>query len=148
MGFYLQVLALTIAGVILLWIGYSLFFGPIAPFYPFFFFGKKGFKSDKGIPGDPQICPLCSFRLIKGEMVSSVAFPSINGGIDRLMYIKGCCFCLYDTSIQRKCPICGAGLGSEDFLVTRMFERPNSKNHVHVLGCNQCKKSSLVATAN
>jgi hypothetical protein len=32
-----------------------------------------------------------------------------------------------------------------DYLISRMFERPNRHNHVHVLGCNHCRKTgSLV----
>jgi hypothetical protein len=141
MFFYLQVLALTITGVILLWIGYTLFFGRFAPFFPRFLFAKIEPGSSTGNPGEPQVCPICSLKLRKGELVQSTAFPSITGGIDRLMYIKGCCYCLIDTSIKRKCPVCKAILTLDDFLVTRMFERTTTRNHVHVSGCNQCKKT-------
>ena len=141
MLFYLQVLALVIAGVILLWIGYTLFFGPLAPFYPRFLFEKIKPKKNKGNPGEPQVCPICSFKLVRGELVQSTAFPSLTGGIDRLMYIKGCCYCLTNTSLKRKCPICASDLSLDDYLVTRMFERTHTRNHVHVLGCNHCKRS-------
>jgi hypothetical protein len=29
----------------------------------------------------------------------------------------------------------------DDFLIARMFERQFQKNHIHVLGCNHCRKT-------
>jgi len=143
MGDFIQTLALIIAGVILLWIGFALFFGPKSPFYPGWFSfrknkNKKKKKNQKGEPGDPQVCPVCSMKLDRGDLVKSLAFPSLSGGKDRLMYIRGCFYCL-KKNVPRRCPICGLELSLEDYLVTRMFERPNNRNHVHVLGCNRCK---------
>ncbi|MDR2731081.1 MAG: DUF3185 family protein [Treponema sp.] len=138
MGEYLQILGLVIAGIILLWFGYSLFFGPMSPFYPIFFRNKKRVDNKSGVPGDPQVCPVCSKKLIRGELVKTMAFPSVTGGKDRLMYIRGCQICLYD-DIPRYCPICGVSLNFDDYLISRMFERPNDRNHVHILGCNYCK---------
>ena len=139
---YIQYFALTLMGLILLWIGYSLFFSPISPFYPGFFPWKFWKKKELtfGEPGDPQVCPVCSLRLIRGELVKSVAFPSITGGIDRLLYIRGCFTCL-ESRMSRRCPVCSASLSVKDFLVSRMFERVGRKNHVHVLGCNQCRRT-------
>ena len=146
MGDYIQILTLIVAGILLFWFGYSLFLGPWSPFYPGWFpwskWGKKA--SDKGTPGDPQVCPICSMKLDRGELVKSLAFPSMSGGRDRLMYIRGCYTCL-NTNIARRCPICGLELGFEDYLVCRMFERPNNRNHVHVLGCNHCKNMGTLA---
>jgi hypothetical protein len=140
MGDYIQVLALIVAGILLFWFGYSLFFGPMSPFYPGWFpwskWGKK--ENDKGTPGDPQVCPICSFKLDKGEKVKTLAFPSMSGGRDRMMYIRGCYTCL-NNNVQRRCPVCGIELGLDDYLVARMFERSNTRNHIHVLGCNHCK---------
>ena len=140
MGLYVQILALTIVGIILLWFGYTLFLGPLSPFKPgWFSWGKWGkFKKQKGNPDDPQFCPVCSLKLFKGELVKSVAFPSLTGGRDRLMYIKGCFSCLNEDA-HRQCPICRSNLSLDDYLVSRMFERVGRKNHVHVLGCNKCK---------
>jgi hypothetical protein len=135
MGAYIQILSLVIAGIVLFWIGYSLFFGKASPFYPYFFHKKP--VDPRGTPGDPQVCPICSMRLVKGDLVKSFAFPS-SGGIDRLMYIKGCFSCL-ENNVPRRCPICKKIMSLEDYLVARMFERPNRKNHVHVLGCNSCR---------
>jgi hypothetical protein len=147
MGVNLQLLALVIAGIVLLWIGYNLFFGKMSPFYPYFF-PKKKKKRKKDIslgkPGDPQICPVCSIKLTKGQQVQSTAFPSVSGGIDRLMYIRGCYSCLNE-NVPRKCPVCGAKLNLDDYLVTRMFDRGKRKNHVHILGCNRCKKMGPLA---
>lgn len=140
MGIYFYIMLLVVVGIILLWIGYSLYFGPSSPFFPAFLpwkLGKKG-ESYRGAPGDPQVCPICSMQLVKGELVRTVAFPSITGGADRLMYIRGCFSCM-ESDLPRRCPICKTALDIEDYLISRMFERRTSKNHVHVLGCNHCK---------
>jgi hypothetical protein len=140
MGSYLQILAFVTIGIVLFWLGYSLFYGPFSSFSPNFFTMKKRYKStETGEPGDPQICPVCSVRLERGQLVKSQAFPSISGGKDRLMYIRGCYCCLEEGS-PRRCPVCGITLGINDFLISRMFERSKRHNHVHVLGCNYCKR--------
>ena len=143
MGSYIQILALIIAGIFLLWFGYSLFFGPLSPFYSGRFSWRKKEKI-RGEVGDPQICPVCSIKLDRGELVKSIAFPSITGGRDRLMYINGCFSCLNDR-LPRRCPVCGSNLSIRDYLISRMFERTNRRNHVHVLGCNQCRKTGSLA---
>ena len=137
MGAFIQILALTISGIILLWFGYTLFLGQYSPFYSglFSFSGKK---REMGEYGDPQVCPICSLKLEKGDLVKTLAFPSISGGRDRLMYIRGCFSCLYN-DIPRRCPVCGASLNPSDYLISRMFERTTTRNHVHVSGCNHCK---------
>ena len=139
MGIYIQTLALIVAGIILLWLGYSLFFGPLSPFFPGFFSLKKK-ENIRGEPGDPQICPICSIKLERGDLVKSMAFPSLSGGRDRLMYIRGCYSCL-NNNLPRNCPVCGTNLNTSDYLISRMFERPNNRSHVHILGCNHCKKT-------
>jgi len=131
----MQILIFVIVGIVLLWIGYSLFFGKFAPFYPFFFHKKP--ENLKGEPGDPQVCPICSMKLIKKDLVKSFAFPS-EGGTDRLMYIRGCYACL-EKDMPRRCPICKKSMTLTDYLIARMFERSNRKNHIHVLGCNHCR---------
>ena len=144
MGEYLKILIWVIVGVVLLWAGYLLFFGSMSPFYPYFFpKKKKRSKGDgtQGEPGDPQTCLVCSTKLIKGSLVQTTAFPSVSGGIDRLMYVRGCNVCL-NGNAARKCPVCQATLNLDDYLVARMFERTKKKNHVHVLGCNHCKKTA------
>jgi hypothetical protein len=146
MGDFIQILALIVAGILLFWFGYSLFLGSLSPFYPGRFpwtkWGKKA--SDRGEPGDPQVCPICSMKLDRGELVKSIAFPSLSGGRDRLMYIRGCYTCL-NRNIPRRCPVCGLELGLDDYLVCRMFERLNNRSHVHVMGCNRCKNMGTLA---
>jgi hypothetical protein len=128
---------MTICGIILLWFGYYLFFGPASPFYPSLPWSKK--KTVKGTPGNPKVCPVCSITLLKGELIRTVAFPPASAdSIDRIMHIKGCDSCL-ENGLHRKCPICKAILTVDDFLVARKFERPFKKSHVHVLGCNLCR---------
>jgi len=143
LGTYLQVLALVFSGIVLLWFGYALFFSPLSPFYPGVFPWKKKVNF-KGEPGDPQVCPICSIRMERGDLVKSLAFPSLNGGKDRLMYIRGCFSCL-EHSVPRRCPVCGASLSLSDYLISRMFERPNRHSHVHVIGCNHCRRMGSLA---
>jgi hypothetical protein len=144
MGNYLQILVFVTMGVVLLWFGYTLLIGQLAGIG--FLWrtrprrAKRRLRGGAGNPGDPQVCPVCSARLNKGELVSSAAFPSLNGGKDRLMHIRGCVCCI-EGSRPRTCPVCGAVLGSRDILVARMFDRPRCRSHVHVLGCNRCKKT-------
>jgi len=138
MGAYIQILALVVAGIVLVWFGYNLFFGKASPFFPFFFAKKQ--KSLRGKPGDPQVCPICSIKLIRGDLVKSFAFPTAESR-DRLMYIKGCYSCL-EHDMPRKCPICKKKMTLEDYLIARMFERANKKPHIHILGCNTCRVGS------
>jgi hypothetical protein len=70
--------------------------------------------------------------------VSSSAFPSLNGGRDRFMHIRGCVYCLRGDR-QRVCPVCGLVLHDEEILISRLFERPGRRSHVHVLGCSKCR---------
>jgi hypothetical protein len=141
---YIQVLLFVIAGTALLWFGYTLFFtiGVKVPGWGTFKSGarrKRRGRKPRGesFPGAPQTCPVCSAKLWEGELVKSSAFPSLNGGKDRLMHIKGCVYCLHGDR-PRVCPVCGGALGENEFLVARMFERPRRRAHVHVLGCSKC----------
>jgi len=139
MGSYLQVLAIVIIGIALLCFGYSLFARQFAGIR-FGWQGRTGRKKPKsGRPGEPQVCPVCSAILNKGELVSSRTYPSLTGGKDRLMHIRGCYYCLNGNS-TRRCPVCGDYLRPDDYLVARLFERTQRRNHVHVLGCSRCKK--------
>jgi len=141
----LEVLIFVIIGVILLWFGYTLFFGIGVPA-----FGGRGkwFRvrrsrahepsAEEGAPGDPQTCPVCAAKLDGGQLVSSLAFPSLNGGKDRFMHIRGCVYCLSGRR-NRLCPVCERILKGDEILVCRLFERPRRRAHVHVLGCTCCK---------
>jgi len=131
-----QLLILATLGAFLLWFGYSLFFG----------FGSMDHSSKKrthpakqGIPGAPRTCPVCSILLEHGERVRSSAFPSMDGGKDRLMHVLGCPYCLDSAEKRtRTCPVCGKTLAVSEYLIARMFEKPG-RSHVHVLGCSRCR---------
>ena len=140
---YIQVLIFVTIGIALLWFGYTLFVGQWAGIR----LNRKGRprlqKIGTASPGDPQVCPICSSRLEKGDLVQTLAYPSLTQGRDRLMHIQGCINCL-SGQYERKCPVCGAPLSNSDILVARMFERPRRRPHVHVLGCNQCRKLGIM----
>jgi len=141
MGSYIQILALIVSGIVFLWFGYSLFFGPLSFIFSKRLSLKKNEKKEnyRGEPGDPQVCPVCSIKMGRGELVKTITFPSLSSNRDRLMYIRGCISCL-ENNVPRRCPICRIDLTLNDYLIARMFERPNNRSHVHVLGCNHCKK--------
>ncbi|MCL2878666.1 MAG: hypothetical protein FWF29_00340 [Treponema sp.] len=144
---YIEILIFIIIGIILLWFGFSLFIGQLTGIHRHWqkWQKTKRARQQHGEPGDPQVCPVCSTKLGKGYLVKSQAFPSLNGGQDRLMYIRGCIYCI-NGDLPRVCPVCGMALTQNDFLIARMFERPDlpggahQKNHVHVNGCSRCKR--------
>jgi hypothetical protein len=142
MATIVQILLFTFAGIFLLWFGFNLFFAVpqtgVAGFRPK---GKRrGLRpKGEGTPGAPRTCPVCSARLEKGEWVKSAAYPSFNG-TERLMHISGCLYCL-EGDRRRVCPVCGAVLRDEEYLVARYYEKEARarRAHVHVLGCSRCK---------
>ena len=136
-GYFFQAFALVIIAVFLLWFGYTLFFS--VGMQDLSLSRKRRAIEPRGIsfPGAPQTCPVCSSKLNEGELVKSLAFPSLTGGKDRFLHIKGCLYCLYGER-ERICPVCGHVLNDEEILICRMFERPR-RPHVHVLGCSRCR---------
>jgi RNA polymerase subunit RPABC4/transcription elongation factor Spt4 len=136
-----EVLILVIVGVVLLWFGYTLFFNIGIPAFSAGFRMRRRTLKPRSVslPGEPQTCPVCSAKLNSGELVSSLAFPSLNGGKDRFMHIKGCLYCLTGER-QRVCPVCGLSLQINEILISRLFERPGRRSHVHVLGCTCCRR--------
>jgi len=143
MRMYLQLLVFITIGVSLLWFGYTLLIKQWSGIR--FQWNSRQKRRGKGTaaPGDPQVCPICSMPLDKGDLVRTLAFPSITGGKDRLMHIRGCYYCLED-HFERFCPVCGATLGDDEILVARLFERSNRRPHVHVLGCSHCRKKGTM----
>ena len=136
---FLEVFIFVIIGTALLWFGYTLFIRVGLPA------GGERPRKRKGpepqgesFPGEPQTCPVCSAKLNSGELVSSSAFPSLNGGKDRFMHIRGCIYCLRGDR-ERVCPVCGIVLKESEILISRLFERPGRRSHVHVIGCTQCR---------
>jgi len=135
---YLQLLTFVIVGVALLSFGFTLFIGQWEKMRsnrndPF-----QG--SSKEASSDFQACPICSSKLRKGDLVKTLAFPSITGGKDRLMHVRGCAYCI-NGGKQRHCPVCGVSLALDDILVARIFERSNRRAHVHIIGCNKCRRT-------
>jgi hypothetical protein len=126
----IQALGITFSGVILMWFGYSLFFGPASPLYNRSLYRKSGRRGH---------CPVCSGELYEGEQIKSMVFPSFTSQGDRLVYIKGCTSCLVHHS-GRKCPFCGSRLSLRDFLVSKMSFHSNH-SHTEIVGCNHCKPS-------
>ncbi len=138
----IQLFVLTTVGVLLLWFGYTLFFGFPHTTAAGSVRGKgssastPGFR--EGVAGMPRTCPVCSARLEMGERVKSSAFPSM-GANDRLMHILGCPFCMDATKPRpRRCPVCDTVLAQDEYLIARLFDRPG-RSHVHVLGCGRCR---------
>jgi len=138
---FLQVLVFIAIALLLLWFGYTLFCrlrlssrrtGSGSKSH-----GKSRGKT-RSRTGEPQPCPVCSAELYQGELVSSLAFPSLNGGNDRFMHIRGCIYCL-NRERERICPVCRRVLQDEEILICRLFERPLRRAHVHVLGCTRCR---------
>jgi hypothetical protein len=137
---FVQVLTFAVIGTVLLWFGYTLFIGAGIHISAGGASRQRRKRKPPGesYPGAPQTCPVCSAKLAPGELVKSSAFPSLTGGTDRLMHIRGCVYCL-NGERARMCPVCGAHLGENDILIARMFERPH-RAHVHVLGCTRCRR--------
>ena len=138
---FFDVLIFLVIGVILIWFGYTLFFEMGIPVFGGAGRGRrrKNLKPrGTSMPGDPQTCPVCSAKLDEGQLVKSAAYPSLNGGRDRFMHIKGCVYCLRGDR-DRVCPVCGIILQGEEILVSRLFERKGRRSHVHVLGCSRCR---------
>lgn len=121
---------MAIVAVLLLALGYALFFGPLSK-------RKKG-KLKRGQKGRSfRSCPLCGIELRAGENVKSAVFP---GGFGRMTHIFGCPFCYpANAEHRRRCPACRKEIAPEGYVIARLFEKPGSK-HVHVLGCTGCRK--------
>jgi hypothetical protein len=92
----------------------------------------------KGAIGEAGVCPVCSALLLNGAQIKSALFP---GDKERMCHIFGCPHChpYKDDSVARKCPVCKKTVPQEGYLIARLFERPNKKRHVHILGCTVCR---------
>jgi len=135
----LQILILVILGAVLIWFGYVIFTDRRTKAR------RESAPADEpetviSRPDDPQTCPVCGSKLTQGELVKTQTFPSLTGGRERLMHIQGCTRCI-DGGLERYCPVCYAFLDTGDRLIARMFSRPLSRTHVHIMGCSRCKPS-------
>jgi hypothetical protein len=96
------------------------------------------FEPEEGVAGDPRTCPLCAAKFDHGELVRSKAFPASGGGKGwRMLHMEGCKYCMSGKRL-RICPVCGANVTPNEYLIARLYERPG-KSHVHILGCLHCR---------
>jgi hypothetical protein len=165
----LKLLLYIIIGLLLMWVGYKLYFT--------FFKNKmadQDLKSPNGAPGSGaksgsggasgsngvpasgakpplkkykgtedsgglMICPLCLFRMDNSEMIKTTAFPPMTPDSKDRLMHIHGCVYCKDGKRERICPVCGKAISVKDFLVARIFDRSVRRSHVHVLGCTQCR---------
>ncbi|MDR0553218.1 MAG: hypothetical protein LBG76_00255 [Treponema sp.] len=139
----LQVLVFGIIGLVFLWVASTIFFRADRKRETQERRERKPAKNRLLKTGAPQkvsegskTCPVCSSKLPSEERVRSAVFPG-SSHQGRLMQIFGCIYCLNEGR-PRKCPVCGAAIKSDEYLIARLFEKPD-RSHVHVLGCNRCR---------
>ena len=136
MGSFLQAVAFSIGGAFLLWLGYRMFSGELTYLHQ-----RK--KQRKAKPNRPKSCPICSTLLSKGELVDTCVFQAWPGSKERVMYVSGCIFCIQGNK-ARRCPVCREPLDISGHLVSRVREPEQAgyDNHVHIVGCNICRKTA------
>ena len=139
----LQILAFVIIAIVLLWFGFGLIMGQWERMRVQKMRHKTWSRRPDQGADTLESCPICSSKLRRGDLVKTLAFPSITGGKDRLMHIRGCIYCI-DGGLKRKCPVCHAALDTTDVLVARIFERPDTRAHVHITGCNKCRRTGKI----
>ncbi|TVQ22470.1 MAG: hypothetical protein EA383_15430 [Spirochaetaceae bacterium] len=107
--------------------------------------GKRHAKRSRSGLNAPAVrrCPVCHATLVPGERIRSVVF---SGGTahreihEHTTHIFGCPHCYPNNQVHpRVCPVCDATLTRDGYLLARMFKRPGKKDHVHVLGCTDCR---------
>jgi hypothetical protein len=123
---------LVLAGIILLVFAYGLFTTPTGKQK------KTNPVSLKGKQGEAGVCPICGTVLRRGEQINSALFP---GEKDRLCHIFGCPHCIpyLEEDTVRTCPVCKKNVPPDQYLIARLFDRPQGKRHVHILGCTDCR---------
>ena len=112
-----------------------------AGFKLFAYLTRKPIKKQKrtGQAGAPGVCPVCAAVLEGGQKIRSALFPGGNG---RVCHIYGCPSCLSLESPlaeMRSCPVCKAKLSCDEYLIARVFDRGEKRQHVHILGCKKCR---------
>ncbi|ULQ58982.1 hypothetical protein K7I13_10705 [Brucepastera parasyntrophica] len=128
------IILLVFLGILLFIFAFSLFLSFRKPS------GRKKQAKKAAPPPGKQICPVCGSRLAQGEQIKSAVFP---GGSDRLCHIFGCthCYPYNEEHLERNCPVCRKKLAPEEYVFARLFERPDRRNHVHIIGCASCRLS-------
>lgn len=91
-------------------------------------------------------CPVCGSMLKKGQTVHSVYYRNAgrheNLKVEEIFtHIYGCPHCWPDNSQHpRTCPVCSKTLSKDGYLVARTYRKAGKKDHVHVVGCTECKR--------
>jgi hypothetical protein len=139
-------IGLFLLGVFLSYLAFSLLGGR-----SFWFYKARDEKEGKSLGdssgGKIRTCPLCGHVLLKGQKVKSLLFRGGTeaGGVkEQVAHLLGCPFC-YPPNREHKrvCPVCGAILPPEGYLIARFFSRKGKKRkHIHVLGCTECRKKA------
>jgi RNase P subunit RPR2 len=90
-----------------------------------------------------QKCPICDSPLFPGENIISKVYRPMNVP-DQLCTISGCPHCYPSTEkgVSRICPVCHSSIPLSGYLTARLFNEKNNKKHVHILGCQNCRKSN------
>ncbi len=105
---------------------------------------KKKRTVQKSKTGRTGFCPICNTDLFDAEKVFSVVY-DVDNKSDRRCHINGCphCYPKVDSpQIKRICPVCKQTLPTQEYLITRMFDRSGGKQHIHVVGCSICHKKA------
>ncbi|MDR0663852.1 MAG: hypothetical protein LBF80_07250 [Spirochaetaceae bacterium] len=89
----------------------------------------------EGKRGETCVCPVCAALFEPGDNVKSKILPP-GGQNYRILHISGCKFCLGGDR-RRLCPVCGAELSTEEYLVARIWQKPDMPE-VRIQGCVHC----------
>lgn len=123
--------------IIIFFLGYREYYGRK--------YGKKVIKRTKNSdePGNVK-CPVCGCILFKGENLISKVYRPMNVP-DQYMTVSGCphCYPIPERGVKRICPVCHKSMGQNDYLTARLFNKTDSKKHVHIAGCSNCHKAKF-----
>ena len=96
------------------------------------------------LPSTP--CPLCTSPITKYQKIHSLYYrkktPNHHLPVEEITtHIFGCPFC-WPTNVShpRNCPVCQKPLSPDGYLVARTFRKRGKKDHVHIIGCTECKR--------
>ncbi|QTQ17101.1 hypothetical protein [Treponema parvum] len=90
-----------------------------------------------------SVCPLCQMSLHTGENLYSKVYRPMTVP-DQRCTVSGCPYCYPKCApnLKRICPVCHKAVPSNGYLIARLFNKPDGKKHVHVLGCTECFKNA------